>query len=109
LDVVTVFFNSEVDTDDIYITLPEGWTEGLNAPEMVVRLKKALYGRQQAPQLWHNDINTWLISLKFTQSLADSNLYLRSDGILMLLYIDDISMLYPEDATKVGMEVKTRL
>ena len=27
----------------------------------------------------------------------------------MLLYVDNISMLYPEDATKVAVEVKTRL
>jgi hypothetical protein len=44
-----------------------------------------------------------------TQSLADHNLYLRTDGILMLLYINTISMLYPEDATKAAIEVKARL
>jgi hypothetical protein len=50
-----------------------------------------------------------LLSLEFTQCLADPNLYLRSDGILMLLYIDDISMLYPEDTTKAAIEVKAWL
>jgi len=107
--VATAFLNPEVDDDDIYMTLPEGWPEGLNAPTIVVRLKKALYGLKQAPRLWHNDINTFLLSLEFTQSLADPNLYLHSDGILMLLYVDDISMLYPEDATKAAIEVKARL
>ena len=107
--MVTAFLNPEVDDGDIYMTLPEGWPEGLNAPTIVVRLKTALYGLKQAPPLWHNDINTFLLSLQFTQSLADPNLYLRSDGILMLLYVDDISMLYPEDATKAAIEVKARL
>jgi hypothetical protein len=50
-----------------------------------------------------------LLSLEFKQSLANPNLYLRSDGILMLLYVDDVSMLYPEDATKAAIEVKARL
>jgi hypothetical protein len=50
-----------------------------------------------------------LLSLEFTQSLADPNLYLRSDGILMLLYVDDISMLYSEDATKAAIKVKAML
>jgi hypothetical protein len=50
-----------------------------------------------------------LLSLEFTQSLANPNLYLRSDGILMLLYVDDISMLYLEDATKAAIDVKARL
>jgi hypothetical protein len=108
LDVFTAFVNPEVDNNDIYMTLPEGWPEGLNAPTIVVRLKKALYGLKQARRLWHNDINTFLLSLEFTQSLADPNLYVRCDGILMLLYVDNISMLYPEDATKVAIEVKAR-
>jgi len=109
LDVVTAFLNPEVDDDDIDMTLPKGWQESLNAPTIVVRLEKALYGLKQAPRLWHNDINTSLLSLEFTQSLADPNLYLRSDGILILLYADDISMLYPEDATNTAIEVKARL
>jgi len=109
LDGVTAFLNPEIDNDDIYMTLPEGWPEGPNAPTIVVRLKKALHGLKQSPQLWYNDINTFLLSLEFTQSQANPNLYLRNDGILMLLYIDDILMLYPKDATKAGIKVKARL
>jgi hypothetical protein len=108
LHIVTAFLHPEVDDDDIYIKLPAGWLEVLNTPMIIVRLKKALYGLKQAPQLWHNDINTFLLSLEFTQSQANRNLYLRSAGILMLLYVDDISMLYPEDSTKAALEVKAR-
>jgi len=57
LDVVTAFLNPEINEDDIYMTLPEGWPEGLNAPKIIFRLRKALYGLTQAPRLWHNDIN----------------------------------------------------
>jgi len=49
LDVVTAFLNPEVDDDDIYMTLPEGWPEGLNTPMIIVRLKQALYSLKQAP------------------------------------------------------------
>jgi hypothetical protein len=48
LDVLTDFLNSEVDEDDIYMTLPKGWPEGLKAPTIVVRLMKALYVPKQA-------------------------------------------------------------
>jgi hypothetical protein len=51
----------------------------------------------------------FLPSLGFTQSLADPNLYLRSNGILILLYVDDISMSYLEAATKAAIEVKAKL
>ena len=109
LHVVTAFLNPEIDDDDIYMTLPDGWPEGLNAPKIIVRLRKALYGLKQAPRLWHDNINAFLLSLGFTQSSADPNLYLRSDSILILLYLDDISMSYPEAATKAAIEVKVKL
>jgi len=34
---------------------------------IVVELKNALYSLKQASRVWHNDINTLLLSLKFTQ------------------------------------------
>ena len=42
LDVDTAFLNPEIDDDDIYMTLQEGWQECLNAPKILVRLRKAL-------------------------------------------------------------------
>jgi len=82
--------------------------EGLNAPKIIVRLKKALYALKQAPQLWHDDINAFLLSYRFSLSLADPNLYLRSDGILTLLYVDDISMSYLENPANATIEVKAK-
>jgi len=109
LDVVTAFLNPEIDDDDIYMTLPAGWPEGLNAPKIIVRPRKALYGLKQALRLWHDDINAFLLSLGFTQSSADPNVYLPSDGILILLYVDIISMSYPQAAAKAAIEVKAKL
>jgi hypothetical protein len=76
------------------MTLPDRWQEGFNTPSIIIRLKKALYGLKQAPRLWHNDINIILQSLEFIQPQGDPNLNLRRDGIMMLSYVDDISMLY---------------
>jgi len=67
-DVVTTFLNPKIDYDDIYMTLPEGWPEGLNAPKIIVRLRKALYGLKQAQWLWHDDINASLLPLGYAQS-----------------------------------------
>jgi len=109
LDVVTAFLNPVIHDDNIYMTLPEGWPEGLNAPKIIVRLRKALHGLKRVPPLWHDDINAFLHSLGFTQSSADPNLYLRTDGILILLCVADICMSYPEAATKATIEVKVKL
>jgi hypothetical protein len=48
-------------------------------------------------------------SLLGSQSSADPNLYLRSDSILLLMYVDDISNLYPESTAKAAIEVKAKL
>jgi len=74
LDVVSAFLNSGINDDDIYRTLPEGWPEGLHAPKIIVRLRKALYVFKQALRLRHDDINVFLLSHGFSQSLADPNL-----------------------------------
>ena len=38
-------------------------------------LKKALYGLKQAPRTWYGRMDSFLTSLGFTKSKADSNLY----------------------------------
>jgi hypothetical protein len=43
----------------------------------VCRLKKALYGLKQAPRAWYGRIDSFLTSLGFTKSKADSNLYFK--------------------------------
>jgi len=54
-------------------------------------------------------MNAFSHSLGFTQSTADPNLYLHTDGVLILLYVNDISMSYPETATKATIEVNAKL
>jgi hypothetical protein len=54
-------------------------------------------------------MNAFFLSLEFRQSQADPNLYLFSNGIMMLLYLSDISILYQKDATKAVIKVTGRL
>jgi len=109
VNVVTTFLNTETDDNDINMTLPEGRPEGHNTPKIIVRLRNALYGLQQAPRLWHDDINAFLLSIGFNQSLSNPNLNLHSDGILILLYVDDSSLLYPDAAANAVKDVKVKL
>ena len=81
LDMVTASLNYEVDGLELYMEAAVGWDGGDHevAAGTAVRLKKALYGLKQAPRLWYGDINDFLLSLGFTQSKADPNLYIFGD------------------------------
>jgi hypothetical protein len=105
LDVVNAFLNPKIKDGNIYMTLPEGCPEVLNPPKIIVTLRKALYGYKEGLRLWHDEINAFLLLLGLTQYLGDPNGYLTTDGILILLYVDKISMTYAENAAKAAIEV----
>ena len=66
------------------------------------RLNKSLYGLKQAPRAWYERIDDFLISLGFTKSRANSNLYYKAeyDGIMiLLLYVDGIFLTGNEKLT----------
>jgi len=74
-----------------------------------LRLNKALYGLRQAPRLWHQESNGFLQSIGFHRSHPDISLYIRNDGVLILLYVDDILVFYTEEALENALEDKQRL
>ena len=52
-----------------------------------------MYGLKQAPRTWYGRIDSFLSSLGFTKSKADSNLYYKvEDGnpMMLLLHVDDL-------------------
>ena len=60
---------------------------------LVCKLKKALYGLKQAPRMWYGRIDSFLTSLGFTKSKANSNLYYKveeGNPVILLLYVDDL-------------------
>ena len=59
----------------------------------VCRLHKAIYGLKQAPRSWYYEPRTFLLSLSFVTSRADSSLFVYSrDNALLyfLVYADDL-------------------
>ncbi|XP_071727199.1 secreted RxLR effector protein 161-like [Rutidosis leptorrhynchoides] len=62
-------------------------------PNHVCRLKKALYGLKQAPRAWFQRLSSFLVSLGFTCSRADTSLFVfkkDSNILYLLVYVDDI-------------------
>ena len=91
MDVKTTFLNGLIE-EEVYIEQPRCF-ETNNQKNHVCRLKKELYGMKQAPRVWYGRIDGFLMSLGFTKSKSDSNLYYKvEDDVIMilLLYVDDL-------------------
>ena len=64
------------------------------------RLKKPLYGLKQDPRTWYGRIDSFLMSLGFTKSKEDPNLYSKvEDGmqVILLPYVDDLFLTSDEE------------
>jgi len=106
LEVVRTFLNIKIDDDNINIILWAGWPDGLNTTNIIVRLRNALSGLKQTLRLRHDEIDAFQLCPGFPQFSANSNLYLRTDGIMILLDVNNISMSYPVAATKAVIQVR---
>ena len=52
-----------------------------------------LYGLKQAPRAWYGRIDSFLMSMGFTKSKVDPNIYMKimdDEPFILLLYVDDI-------------------
>jgi hypothetical protein len=78
--------------EEVYIEQPQGFeVEAIKTH--VCRLKKALYGLKHALRAWYGRIDSFLTSLGFTKSKADSNLYFKvmnDEPVILLFYVDDL-------------------
>jgi hypothetical protein len=91
MDVKTTFLNGVIE-EEVYIEKPQGF-EVEHIKTHVCRLKKDLYRLKQAPRAWYGRIESFLMSLGFTKSKDDSNLYLNvmnDEPVILLLYVDDL-------------------
>ena len=91
MDVKTTFLNGVVE-EEVYVEQPLSF-ETHDRENHVCKLKKALYGLEQAPRTWYNRIDSFLSSLGFTKSKVVSNLYYKveeGNHVILLLYVDDL-------------------
>jgi hypothetical protein len=90
MDVKTAFLNGEIE-EEIYIEQPDGFV--IHEESHVCKLKKAMYGLKQAPHAWYEKIDGYLMSLGFSKSVVDPNLYYNIVGdecMILVLYVDDL-------------------
>jgi hypothetical protein len=98
MDVKTSFLNGVIE-EEVYVDKPQGF-EVEDMKSHVCKLKKVLYGLKQAPRAWYGRIDSFLESLGFTKSKADSNLYFKvmnDDPMILFLYVDELFLIGEEN------------
>ena len=91
LDVHNAFLNGCL-TEEVYVAQPQGMTDP-TFPNNVCRLQKAIYGLKQASRAWYQELCSFLLSLSFIMSYADTSLFIlscTSSIIYVLVYVDDL-------------------
>eukprot|EP00253_Pinus_taeda_P003473 PITA_03473 len=90
MDVKTTFLNGVIEEDN-YIEQLEGF-ETFDQESHVCKLKRVLYGLNQAPCARYTKIDIYLTSLGFTKIEQDVNLYhilVEGKLLIIVLYLDD--------------------
>eukprot|EP00253_Pinus_taeda_P012082 PITA_12082 len=96
---VKIAFLHDLIKEEVYVEQLEGF-EIYDRKSHVCRLKKALYGLNQAPRAWYERIDNYLMSVGFTRSEADReanpNLYFKVEDdkpLIVVLYVDDLFLI----------------
>ncbi|GMF35187.1 unnamed protein product [Phytophthora lilii] len=91
-DVETAFLNGDLE-EDVYMAAPLG----IDIPEgMVCKLRRSLYGLQQAAAVWFKKIRSVFISMGLVQCRANPCLFVRHQAgrdtspVFIILYVDDL-------------------
>ena len=89
-DVVTAYLNADIDFDEVYVRQPEGYIKN---PNLVCKLRKAIYGLKQAANRWHCTIVAFMHSQNLVATVMDPCVFVRkteSSTLIILLWVDDL-------------------
>nr|GEU72312.1 retrovirus-related Pol polyprotein from transposon TNT 1-94 [Tanacetum cinerariifolium] len=91
MDVKTEFLHGSL-KEDVYVCQIEGFIDA-DHPSHVYKLKKALYGLNQAPRAWYGKLSMFLLQNHFFKRTIDLTLFIRrfhDDILVVQVYVDDI-------------------
>ena len=110
-DVTNAFLNSAIDRSKgrVFCKLPDGYGDlGFfqpnEDPSMVADLHKALYGLRDSPALWYNELASSWAAAGLTKSTEEPCVFVN-DKVLVLVYVDDILVMYRKEHEGEAMRV----
>ena len=95
IDYDNAFVQAELDKDDhIYVRFPRGYETPAGAAGKVMKLRKSLYGLQQAPIAWYKKVTDWIKSEGWTEArFSDRCVFYRKTehgGFMIFgIHVDD--------------------
>ena len=92
IDYTAAFVQAPIDTE-VYIDMPKMFS----VPGKVWKLRKSIYGLKQSPRNYFLHMKQKLEKLGFTQSNADSCLFI-SATVICLIYVDDALLVYKDQS-----------
>ncbi|GKU93614.1 hypothetical protein SLEP1_g7191 [Rubroshorea leprosula] len=92
MDVKSAFLNGPLE-EEVYVKQPLGFMKQ-GSEDKVYRLKKALYGLEQAPRAWNKHVDSLFLQVGFEKCPSEHALYVKvnnsGDILLLCLYVDDL-------------------
>ena len=81
--------------EEVYIEYPQGFEVKIRVTH-VCKYKRTLSVLKQDPRAWYGRIDSFLISMGFTKSKVDPNIYMKimdDEPVILLLYVDDLFLI----------------
>ncbi|MBW0475375.1 hypothetical protein O181_015090 [Austropuccinia psidii MF-1] len=106
VDVKSAFLNASL-TEVFYLSIPQGLN--VDNRKFCLCLKKAIYGLNQAPLAWYNNLKTWLEEVGFSVCISDPCVFFRTGDAPVWLYVhvDDIAI-FGKEVTALKDQLKSK-
>lgn len=95
IDAVGAFLNGIPD-ETLYIKPPMGYQCKSSNQNIVLKLKKSLYGLKQSPRCWYKQLKDFFVSVKFNPSKVDPCFFISSEpgwNCGVYVHVDDMSIM----------------
>ena len=110
MDFKCAYLNADIDCE-IFMEQPKGFeVKSDKGDELVLKLKKSLYGLKQSGRMWNNLLHSFLVGLGFVRSEAENCVYVSYKDeikIIIIVWVDDL-IIAGSDLEAVE-QVKTKL
>lgn len=105
IDVNNAFTESKL-KDEIFMKAPSGVKVRKGC---TLRLRRSLYGLKQSAMEWYHRCRKALMHVGFTPLEFDSCVFIRKDGAIIGVYVDDLLLLTPRGKQQMLNQIKAEL